>query len=1133
MPRIFDNIDQQLLPALLKTLEQSERADFCVGYFNLRGWGKIDRVIDTWSGEDGRCCRVLVGMQSGPQEELREHLRIASENGRIDNQKASKLRTQMAREFKEQLEAGVPTNLHEAGLRRLSKQLKAGQVVVKLHLRFKLHAKLYLAYRQDSDNPRTGYVGSSNLTFSGLQGQGELNVDVVDQDSTQKLQEWFDGRWNDQFCIDISAELAQIIDDSWAREMPLPPHHIYLKIAYHLSEEARAGLSEFRIPNDFGNTLFEFQEAAVRIAAHHLNKRGGVVIGDVVGLGKTLMATALAKIFEEDNPGWSTAIICPPNLKNMWQSYVDRYGLRARVISLSTVEKELPDLEARFKLVLIDESHNLRNRDGKRYRAIHEFITTSEARCILLSATPYNKSYVDLSSQLRLFVPEGLDIGIRPEQYIREIGETTFNNRHQAPVRSLSAFEHSVYPDDWRDLMRLYLVRRTRGFIQENYADTDPENGRKYLTYADGTRSYFPTRVPKTVRFEIDEDDPLDAYARLFAPQVVDTINALNLPRYGLGNYSNVTALPKPSADEQKTLKDLSTAGQRLMGFSRTNLFKRLESGGPAFIQSVDRHILRNFIFLHAIENGLRLPIGTQGNELLDPASDDEDADTVQPRLLGEERDDHGEDEREPSNVISTTGSEEAYRRRAAEVYASYETRYVRRFKWLSPAYFDDKLRRDLLHDAHALLGVLATAGTWDPARDAKLNELCDLIQERHPDSKVIVFTQFADTVRYLTRELQVRGVRSLEGVTGGSADPTGAAWRFSPVSNEKKIDPASELRVLIATDVLSEGQNLQDCAIVVNYDLPWAIIRLIQRAGRVDRIGQDAEEILCYSFLPADGVEQIINLRGRVKQRLKENAEVVGADESFFEDDDSPQTIKDLYNEKAGILDGDDDSDTDLASRAYQIWKNATDGNPRLAKAVEDLPSVVYSTKAHAPTPSVPEGVIVYMKTADGNDALALIDEHGNSVTQSQLKILQIAECGPNTPALPRHEQHHHLVEQGVAHLIEEEKNVGGQLGRTTDARRRVYDRLKHYVEEVEGTLWITADDLAALKLALQDIYRFPLRDAARETLRRQLRSGISDKDLARIVIELRDDNRLSLNQDKDRNQEAQILCTMGLFHR
>lgn len=1133
MPRIFDNIENALLPALREVLESSKRADFCVGYFNLRGWKAVDTALDAGPAANNGCCRVLVGMQGRPGDELRESLSLASKNGQIDNSRALRLKKLAAEEFRDQLVAGAPTNEHEQGLRLLRNRLKAKQVVVKLHLRFQLHAKLYLIERMDTINPMVGFVGSSNLTFSGLQRQGELNVDVMDHDSCLKLQDWFDERWNDQFCIDISDDLVEIIDESWAREESVPPHHIYLKIAYHLSREARAGLDEFRIPRDFGNRLFEFQEAAVRIAAHHLNKRGGVVIGDVVGLGKTLMATALAKIVEQDHPEWSTAIICPTNLQTMWQSYVDEYGLRARVIPLSRVETVLRDLPGRFRLLLIDESHNLRNREGKRYRAIQEYIKAVQCPCILLSATPYNKSYVDLSNQLRLFVSETQDLGIRPEQLIREIGETEFIRRHQAPVRSLAAFEKSEYPDDWRDLMRLYLVRRTRGFIQDNYAETDPETGRKYLTYDDGTRSYFPVRVPRTVKFEIDETDPDDAYARLFAPEIVDTINSLNLPRYGLGNYIDHKAFPKPTPSEREFLNGLSRAGQRLMGFSRTNLFKRLESGGPAFIQSVDRHILRNFIFLHAIENDLPLPIGTQGNELLDPASDDEDADRLRPRLFAEERDDRGAEDEAPENGIATTGSEDDYRRRAAEVYASYERRYKRRFKWLRASLFERDLQRDLRRDAGALMGILQTAGHWDPASDAKLNELCDLLQEQHPAAKVIVFTQFADTVRYLTKQLRERGVRSLEGVTGGSKDPTAIAWRFSPVSNNKQrvISPADELRVLISTDVLSEGQNLQDCAIVVNYDLPWAIIRLIQRAGRVDRIGQEAEEILCYSFLPADGVEKIIRLRSRVVQRLRENEEVVGADEAFFEDDDSPATIQDLYNEKADILDGDDDSDTDLASQAYQIWKNATEHDPKLARTIEALPNVIYSTKPHEPTATAPEGVIVYMRTADDNDALALIDTFGNSVTQSQLKILQLAACGPKTPALPRYERHHQLVEKGVKHLVEEEKAVGGQLGRPSGARFRTYERLKAHAQRIKGTLWGSTEDAAKLKLAVDDIYRHPLRQAAIDTLNRQLRSGISDEDLATIVIELRDEGRLSLIHDDDRHQEPQIICSLGLF--
>ena len=372
-----------------------------------------------------------------------------------------------------------------------------------------------------------------------------------------------------------------------------------------------------------------------------------------------------------------------------------------------------------------------------------------------------------------------------------------------------------------------------------------------------------------------------------------------------------------------------------------------------------------------------------------------------------------------------------------------------------------------------------------------------------------------------------------MEVATGASADPYALACRFSPKSNNKTVAKVDEVRVLICTDVLSEGQNLQDSNVVVNFDLPWAIIRLIQRAGRVDRIGQKAEEIFCYSFLPADGVEQLIQLRSRIRQRLLENAEVVGTDEAFFEDEDA-NTIRNLYTEQQGVLD-DADDEVDLASYAWQVWKQATQDNPDLARTIESLPPVVYSAKAFTldgtrfPLLGVDAangGALVYVKSPEGNDHLAWVGPNGKTVTESQFTVLRAAECEPDTPAVARAEHHHDWVATGLQLAVSQDKAVGGGLGRPSSPRRRSYERLKPYATEQMKTLF--RDD--ELERALDDMYQRPLLETAADMLNRLMRGGVNDEELAEAVKSLREEGRLTYTEDDTALREPRVVCSMGL---
>ncbi|MEB2307737.1 MAG: helicase-related protein [Candidatus Brocadiaceae bacterium] len=609
---------------------------------------------------------------------------------------------------------------------------------------------------------------------------------------------------------------------------------------------------------------------------------------------------------------------------------------------------------------------------------------------------------------LRLFLNADDTIGIRPEEYLRrECGGRVneFTRRHQCPVNTLSAFEISGYSNDWRELMRLFMVRRTRSFVERNYAYTEcsscsailtptqnncpacgrikPKDDKSFLILEGNARFYFPKRSPGTLSFDCSDKNTHDQFARLYSDKVVNIIRDLHLPRYGLGNYLKPTPDNPPTREEDREIKNLSRAGKRLIGFCRTNLFKRLESSGNSFLLSVRRHILRNHICLHAIKNGLPLPIGTQDSALFDTRNDDGDSEDL---LFGTDQ--------KGANRLNemTANSLHEFAQVAASDYELLKTRYSNNFNWLRANLFIDDLAGHLKEDASQLFEILRIAGEWQPEKDNKLKALYNLLTQRHPDEKALVFSQFSDTVEYLNEQVQSLGVKRIAAVTGDTENPASYVKKFSPVSNDARdeIPPSEELRLLITTDVLSEGQNLQDTYIIVNYDLPWAIIRLVQRAGRVDRIGQKSKEVLSHTFLPAEGVERLIRLRSRVRQRLQENAEVIGTDEAFFEDERHDDVIRDLFTERADILNDPADEEVDLASLAYQIWKNACDVNPELRKIIPDLPNVVFSTKPLSDDKS--SGVMVYVRTADGNDALAWLDEDGRVVTEAQHEILTAA---------------------------------------------------------------------------------------------------------------------------------------------
>ena len=824
------------------------------------------------------------------------------------------------------------------------------------------------------------------------------------------------------------------------------------------------------------------------------------------GSARRSIATAVARLLQEEQ-GFETLVVCPKNLTEMWESYLHDYEVRGKVESLSMVHRTLSD-ERRYRLVIIDEAHNLRSDKRRDHGALRTYIADNDSRVLLLTATPYNKQLGDLASQLSLFIRPDTDLGLRPERAIAETGAADFEALCNGLPSTLGAFKRSEHVEDWQALMSQYLVRRTRRFVEDNYALED-DDGRRYLEFGTGRRFYFPRRVAKPTASTLSVDDA--AYP-MTDDDTLDSIQGLKLPRYRLGAYLSEDFEPS-GASERQLVEDLKNSQRgNLAGFTRITLFKRLSSSGPAFLATLRRYRLRNLVTAHALDNSLDVPVGSVDNSLWAAEADTDPEDS-------------GEDDAATALFDSASDS-------AATAYDKLRAKNPKAIRWAPPQMFNDDLADELRLDAEVIADMLDRFGTWDPTRDGKIAKLQSLLTDRYPDAKVLIFTEAADTANYVWEELLRRGVADVGVVTGDSENPTALAHRFSPRSNNVVGDSGGrsgsaregELRVLVSTDVLSEGQNLQDAHIIVNYDLPWAIVKLVQRAGRVDRIGQESPEVLVYSLMPAESVEDQIELRKRIRERLGENARLLGSDEAFFGDPSEHRVISGVYDEYS-TFSRQEIEDVDPVSMAYEIWRHASDNHPDLAKRAEELPNVVYSTKQVNDAAPESGGVLVHTQTATGADAFAFVDPGGAGGRVTPQEALRIAQCDPDTPSVPRLDDHHALTAAALEGPLR--TPVGRATGALQGVRGKVWQTLHDHMDNFRDNLLFARADLAAAHDAINE---HPLTNAATQHLAKARRERSVD-DLAALVVDLHKDKRLCVLPEPDAAaHDPVIVCTMGL---
>lgn len=777
------------------------------------------------------------------------------------------------------------------------------------------HSSQNLIHLQ-SDTSSFAVHGSANFSPTGLGVVGSNNIQMntgsSDIETTQQLVSWFNTIWEDeQTSKDIKSDLLEKLDFIASEQ---PANFVYYLTLYNVFKDFLTDIDEENIIRSktgikdtiVWNKLYKFQRDGVLGAIDKLEKHNGCIIADSVGLGKTFEALAVIKYYELRND--RVLVLCPKKLRDNWAVYTindkrnllseDRFNFDVlnhtdltRVKGYSgTINLETLNW-GNYDLVVIDESHNFRNSPNKaegktRYERLLNDILRSgvKTKVLMLSATPVNNRMNDLKNQVA-FITEGRD-GAFHEQGINNIESTLrlaqkrFNQWLQEPVESrTTATLLDIMNFDYFKLLDIVTIARSRKHIEKYYGTAEIGD--------------FPKRLPpKNIYAEIDLSDEFPALK-----EVNKTIRRLSL-----AGYSPLKFVRHANKEEYARRYDRAVGGgkgvfkqidreESLIHLMRVNLLKRMESSIRSFSLTVDK-------------------LNSQIESLLKKIEEHEEGDVESLNI------------EEIHDVELDSPELEPY-------MAGNKTKVL--LQDMDLIRFKQELEADRLF----LTSIAESAHKVTAQRDAKLSQLKDAIREKvqsplNPgNKKVIVFTAFADTAQYLYENLvqwaqKDLGLKSAL-VTGTGTNKTtmpgvgselnSILTAFSPVSKERhKLDPdaRAEIDLLIATDCISEGQNLQDCDTLINYDIHWNPVRIIQRFGRIDRLGSKNTQIQLVNFWPNMELDEYINLEARVSGRMvlldiSATGEENVIDESDVEMNDLEYRRKQLQQLKDTVIDLED----------------------------------------------------------------------------------------------------------------------------------------------------------------------------------------------------------------------------------
>lgn len=933
--------------------------DALVGYFRASGYFRIRKFI-----QQTPKIRILVGIN------VDKLTYQANRQGLLFNPSEEKTQEEFFDEIKRNIQEAKYDKEVEDGMYQFIEDIMTGRITMRIHPKQNIHAKIYI-FREEVYHPH-GYgsviTGSSNLTEAGLEKNFEFNVELRYDDDIQFATETFEKLWAESVEIDIS-HIEKIKRESYLNP-DFTPYEVYLKflLEYFGKSIDFDPNSVSDLPN--GYKKLSYQIDAVNDGYAKMMKHNGFFLSDVVGLGKTVVSALIAKKFFFSNgfPAYRshTLIIVPPAMQASWEATLSEFKLdNFKVITNGSLHKiQNPEL---YDLIIVDEAHKFRSDTASMYTELQKLCKTQakhydgslhDKKVILVSATPLNNKPEDIANLVYLF-QDSKDSTLEEgnlQKFFREQIDRYNKLKKQKNISLIAEEIKAIYERIRVKVVEPLTVRRTRTDLMENDAY-------KQDLLKQGIQ--FPeVKAPCKIYYQLD--DRLDDLYDKTIMYLSDQNNGLQYYRYQAIKYL------KP--DKKNKYKKADMISVQLAKIMKTLLVKRIDSSFYAFKQSLKRYYNANQIMLNMFEKGtIYIAPNLKVNELL---SEDKEEDLI--KLIEEARD------TDPTIEICTPND------------------FVEGFKDGIEA--DNKILKELVK-------------LWDEVdSDPKLDIFIDYLKTRlfdkeiNQEGKLVIFSESKETTKYLSDSLRENGFDHILTVQSDNRDtqmPILLANFDANYKGEKKND----FNIVISTEVLAEGVNLHRANVIVNYDTPWNSTRLMQRIGRVNRIGSSAKAIYIFNFFPTSKVNNDIELEKKAKMKLFAFHAALGEDSQIYSTDETPESF--------GLFDKNIDEERDEKLR-YLMWlRQLKAENPDLIKRINKLP---LRARVGRKSKLLPGSTIVFIRNKR-RDAFTFIRANGDVEDLTFLEAAKEFEARIDEKSITLHAKHHEQVAKAIEIFASMEK--------------------------------------------------------------------------------------------------------------